>query len=77
MFEIVLPPSRSCVAIGDNIIPEGRRVMLDYVIQRGSGTYMRVQPDANLDSLQSNIPKSNAHFIKQQHMNPHHKLQST
>ena len=75
MFEIVLPPSRSCVAIGDNIIPVGRRVMLDYVIQRGSGTYMRVQPDANLDSLQS--IKSNAHFIKQQHMNPHHKLQST
>ena len=47
-------------------IPGGRRVMLDYVIQRGSGTYMRVQPDANLDSLQS--IKSNAHFIKQQHM---------
>ena len=76
-FGIVLPPSRSCVAVGENVIPGGRRVMLDCVIQRGSGTYMRVQPDANLDSLQSIIPKSNANFIKQQHMNPHHKLRST
>lgn len=38
-FGSVLPPSRSCVAAGS--LPGGRRVLLDCLIQKGSGAYMR------------------------------------
>ncbi|CAJ1944347.1 unnamed protein product [Cylindrotheca closterium] len=38
-FGSVLPPSRSCVAVGN--LPGGRRVLLDCMIQKGSGDYMR------------------------------------
>ena len=38
-FGVVLPPSRSCVALGD--LPEHRRVMLDCWVLAGSGEYMR------------------------------------
>ncbi|KAL3936170.1 MAG: hypothetical protein SGBAC_008452 [Bacillariaceae sp.] len=38
-FGSVLPPSRSCVAVGS--LPGGRRVLLDCMIQKGSGAYMR------------------------------------
>lgn len=76
-FGIVLPPSRSCVAIGENVLPGGRRVMLDCIIQRGSGTYMRIQPEETLDSLTTSLSKKNAIFIQEQRMNPHHTLRST
>jgi diphthine-ammonia ligase len=79
-FGIVLPPSRSCVAVGENVLPDGRRVMLDCIIQRGSGAYMRIQPEVNLDSLHALLPNTNDNdvtFIKEQKMNPHHKLRST
>jgi enamine deaminase RidA (YjgF/YER057c/UK114 family) len=40
-YGTLLPPSRSCVAIGKNVLPGGRRVMLDCMVQCGSGQYMR------------------------------------
>lgn len=40
-FGSLLPPSRSCVAVGKLVIPGGRRVLLDCIIQKGSGDYMR------------------------------------
>ena len=55
-FGTLLPPSRSCVAIGPNILPGGRRVSLDCMVQCGSGDYLRakrgVSPstDAALDN---------------------------
>lgn len=39
-FGTLLPPSRSCVAVGPNL-PGGRRVLLDCVVQIGSGAFMR------------------------------------
>jgi diphthine-ammonia ligase len=38
-FGVLLPPSRSCVALGN--LPSGRRVMLDCWVLAGSGEYMR------------------------------------
>ena len=40
-FGTVLPPSRSCVAVGKGELPGGRRVSLDCIVQCGSGQYMR------------------------------------
>eukprot|EP00977_Amphora_coffeiformis_P028743 scaffold36845_cov168-Amphora_coffeaeformis.AAC.1 len=40
-FGVLLPPSRSCVALGD--LPKNRRVMLDCWVLAGSGEYMRRQ----------------------------------
>ena len=40
-FGTLLPPSRSCVAVGQSALPGGRRVLLDCMIQLGSGNYMR------------------------------------
>ena len=40
-FGTLLPPSRSCVAVGQGILPGGRRVLLDCLVQCGSGAYMR------------------------------------
>jgi diphthine-ammonia ligase len=40
-FGVLLPPSRSTVAVGRNVLPGGRRIMLDCVAQCGSGTYLR------------------------------------
>ena len=40
-FGTLLPPSRSCVAVGKNVLPGGRRVLLDCIVQCGSGEYMR------------------------------------
>lgn len=45
-FGNLLPPSRSCVAVGPGVLPGGRRVLLDCMIQKGSGEYMR-SPDAS------------------------------
>jgi diphthine-ammonia ligase len=40
-FGTVLPPSRSCVALGKSVLPGSRRVLLDCMVQLGSGEYMR------------------------------------
>ncbi len=40
-FGTLLPPSRSCVAVGNKKFPGGRRVLMDCMIQIGSGQYMR------------------------------------
>lgn len=40
-FGTFLPPSRSCVAIGKRVLPGGRRVLLDCIVQCGSGDYLR------------------------------------
>ena len=40
-FGTLLPPSRSCVAVGRGTLPGGRRVLLDCMVQCGSGNYMR------------------------------------
>ena len=45
-FGTVLPPSRSCVAVGRNALPGGRRILLDCMIQCGSGEYMRRRSDS-------------------------------
>ena len=65
-FGSVLPPSRSCVAVGRGALPGGRRVMLDCMIQRGSGRYMRPACDDRDDD-----------FVRAARMNPHHALRST
>lgn len=57
-FGIHLPPSRSCVAVGSGTLPGGRRVMMDCVLQLGSGEYLRHDGTAigNASSfLQQNI----------------------
>ena len=40
-FGTLLPPSRTCVAVGKRVLPGGRRVLLDCLIQCGSGAYLR------------------------------------
>lgn len=40
-FGSVLPPSRSCVAIGEGVLPGDRRVLLDLCAQSGSSNAMR------------------------------------
>lgn len=45
-FGTLLPPSRSCVAVGSNL-PGGRRVMLDCFAQIGSGAFMRKSNEEN------------------------------
>jgi enamine deaminase RidA (YjgF/YER057c/UK114 family) len=75
-FGTVLPPSRSCVAVGTNVLAGGRRVMMDCMIQRGSGSYMRIKPEAKLDELET-LSAVNEQFIKEHRQNLHHKLRST
>ena len=41
-FGMHLPPSRSCVGVGSNLLPGGRRVMMDCIWQLGSGEYLRI-----------------------------------
>ena len=65
-FGSVLPPSRSCVAVGKGALPGGRRVMLDCMIQRGSGRYMRPACEVKDDA-----------FVQAARNNPHHALRST
>jgi diphthine-ammonia ligase len=47
VFGTLLPPSRSTVAVGKSVLPGGRRVMLDCLVQIGSGVYMRGKKQAN------------------------------
>jgi len=45
-FGTLLPPSRTCVAVGKHVLPGGCRVLLDCLIQCGSGAYIRSSTDA-------------------------------
>lgn len=47
LFGIILPPSRSCVAVGRNVLPGGRRILFDCIVQNGSGDYLRGRPTTN------------------------------
>lgn len=49
-FGTLLPPSRSCVAVGKGTLPGGRRVLLDCLVQSGSGEYLR-----HTDAIGSNF----------------------
>ena len=73
-FGTVLPPSRSCVAVGANVLPGNRRVMLDCVVQRGSGAYMRRNTTTTASTTTS---KDDGLFVRQSRNNPHHTLRST
>eukprot|EP00934_Nitzschia_sp_Nitz4_P008816 Nitzschia sp. Nitz4//scaffold45_size130396//106541//109024//NITZ4_003469-RA/size130396-processed-gene-0.201-mRNA-1//1//CDS//3329552458//8806//frame0 len=51
-FGVIFPPSRSCVAVGKGVLPGGRRVLLDCMVQPGSGEYLRTQ---------ESVPTSNSY----------------
>jgi enamine deaminase RidA (YjgF/YER057c/UK114 family) len=57
-FGTLLPPSRSCVAIGRHVLPGSRRVLLDCIIQCGSGQYMRADSEETLTD-----PRARAAFL--------------
>lgn len=65
-FGTHLPPSRACVAVGKGALPGGRRVMMDCVLQRGSGGYLRSDGGSLIDGPDS--------FLKQAFQNKHHLL---
>ena len=65
-FGTILPPSRSCVSVGKGRLPGGRRVMMDCLVQRGSGRYMRSAAEGVDDD-----------FVVAARENPHHPLRST
>ena len=50
-FGSILPPSRSCVALGRGVLPAGRRVLLDCKVQIGSGEYLRSSINAACEVL--------------------------
>ncbi|CAB9520041.1 ATP binding domain 4 [Seminavis robusta] len=50
-FGTLLPPSRSCVAIGRNVLPGGRRVFLDCLVQCGSGAFLRTPSSSSFPAL--------------------------
>ena len=58
-FGVLLPPSRSCVALGD--LPRNRRVMLDCWVLAGSGEYMRRQ-GANINQKPMLSPYAKSAF---------------
>ncbi len=57
-FGTHLPPSRACVAVGKGALPGGRRVMIDCILQRGSGAYLRN------GNITDNCDKCNTFFEK-------------
>lgn len=74
-FGTIMPPSRSCVAVGKGTMPEGRHVMMDCLIQRGSGTYMRIESEHIVNESPRDW-NSDFNFIRQHKSNPHHVLRS-
>ncbi|KAL7534581.1 hypothetical protein ACHAXR_006690 [Thalassiosira sp. AJA248-18] len=69
-FGTQLPPSRSCVAVGKGALPGGRRVMMDCILQRGSGGYLR--SDGN-----SGGSEECDTFLEKALQNKHHSLRKT
>lgn len=57
-FGSLLPPSRSCVALGKHVLPGGRRVIFDCVVQCGSGDYMRSSGSSSGYSLAADATKT-------------------
>lgn len=55
-FGVLLPPSRSCVAVGKGVLPGGRRVLLDCMVQCGSGQYMRTLATAGSTDIINDDP---------------------
>ena len=72
-FGTQLPPSRSCVAVGKGALPGGRRVMMDCILQRGSGGYLRSDSSRNSDDDGVKCDT----FLKQALQNKHHSLRKT
>ncbi len=70
LFGTHLPPSRACVAVGKGALPGGRRVMMDCILQRGSGAYMRN------GNITANCDKCNTFFEKEL-LNKHNFLRKT
>jgi len=68
-FGTQLPPSRSCVAVGKRALPGGRRVMMDCILQRGSGGYLRSNNDIDGDKCDT--------FLKKALQNKNHSLRKT
>jgi diphthine-ammonia ligase len=50
-FGSILPPSRSCVALGRGVLPGGRRILLDCKVQIGSGEYLRSSINAASEAV--------------------------
>jgi len=69
-FGTQLPPSRSCVAVGKGVLPGGRRVMMDCILQRGSGSYLRIDGN-NVDSETCDT------FLEKALQNKNHSLRKT
>jgi len=88
-FGTQLPPSRACVAVGKGALPGGRRVMMDCIVQRGSGAYLR-SGDVNQNSSSNSSSDTNNHggngdttecekasFLQSALENKHHALRKT
>jgi enamine deaminase RidA (YjgF/YER057c/UK114 family) len=69
-FGMHLPPSRSCVGVGSNMLPGGRRVMMDCIVQLGSGEYLRTDKSNRQCNDVSN-------FVFNAFKNKHHSLRKT
>jgi len=68
-FGTQLPPSRSCVAVGKRALPGGRRVMMDCILQRGSGGYLRSSSNVDGDKCDT--------FLEKALQNKNHSLRKT
>ncbi|KAL7479788.1 hypothetical protein ACHAW6_005509 [Cyclotella cf. meneghiniana] len=81
-FGMHLPPSRSCVGLGINSLPSGRRVMMDCTLQLGSGEYLRVD-ETNLTSsattrhCDDGSTQEISQFVSNAFKNKHHSLRKT
>jgi len=54
-FGSFLPPSRSCVSVGEHVLPRGRNVMMDVCVQSQSGAYMRSSSNNDKCSFSSSL----------------------
>jgi uncharacterized protein (TIGR00290 family) len=63
-FGTQLPPSRSCVAVGRNALPGGRRVMMDCIFQRGSGAYGSASVCDKVDTFLDKALQNKHHFLR-------------
>ena len=61
-FGMTLPPSRSCVGLGANVLPGRRRILLDCQVQCGSGTYMRSTETMSRDVSVTHAAHSNNYY---------------
>ena len=52
-FGKTLPPSRSCVSVGENVLPGKRSIMMDICVQNHSGNYMRQKSNVEQNPLRN------------------------